>query len=279
MKIERTSFGGLEGLLIETDALRMVAVTEIGPRIAWFSKRGGENLLYWDPDGMKRNGWRLYGGHRVWMTRPLGDESEDTYAPDNDPCRATALEDGVDLRAPASGPHSLARGMEIRVLSETSVQVRNYLQNEGSLICSGGCWSPTCVAADKPIEIPLGSADPACTWDIVHIAAPLVFAGNTSVLEDDQVTVRGNTLVLTPRGRVCKRAARAEQGVVRLRCEGYAFEKRVAFNPLARYPLGGCNVAAFIGKDNFMAEMETFGGEQPIAPGQTIENTEVWTIV
>ncbi len=279
MKIEKTIFDGLDVVLLETTGFCLMVTTGVGPRIAWFGKPDGDNLLYWDKNGMERGGWKLYGGHRVWISRPLGDEAEDTYLPDNDPCAITMLADGVDLCAPASPVSHLARGMEIRMRNETSLWVRGYLRNEGPLISSGGCWMPTCVVADKPIEIPLGSADPLCSWDIVQITIPRVFAGNTATLEDDQVELLGNTLRLTPKGRVCKRAVRAPQGTIRLLCDGYAFQKTSLFNPCFSYPLNGCNLAAFIGPDNFMAEMESFGHEQAIVPGQTIENVEIWELL
>ena len=279
MNIERIVFKGLEGFQIDTPTFRMVVVTQIGPRIAWFSKPNGENLLYWAPEAVKRGEWRLYGGHRVWLTRPIADESEDTYLPDNDPCAVTLLPDGVDVCAPASPVNHIARGMEIRVLDETRVQVRNYLRNEGAMIYSGGCWSPTCVVADKPIQIPLGAAEQDTTWDIVYMAIPRVFAGNTTSLEDDSVTFSGNTLILTPKGHCVKRCVRAERGVVELCCNGYVFRKTVLFAPDARYPMNGCNIAAFIGENNWMAEMETYGREQTLKPGQAIENVELWQII
>lgn len=279
MVIEHAILGGLEGLQIHTHTFHLIVITQIGPRIAWFSKPDGNNLLYWAPKAVHRGEWRLYGGHRVWLTRPLADESEDTYLPDNDPCTVTLLPDGVDVCAPASHLNHIARGMEIRVLDETRVQVRNYLRNEGSMLYSGGCWSPTCVVAEKPIEIPLGSAESNPTWDIVYIAIPRIFAGNVTMLADDSVTFTSDTLVLTPKGRCVKRCVRAEKGVVQLRCDGYMFRKTVLFDPDARYPMNGCNVAAFIGENNWMAEMETFGGEQTIKPGQTIDNLELWEII
>lgn len=279
MVMEHTTLDGLEGLQISTDAFRLIVITQIGPRIAWFSKPDGENLLYWAPEAVRRGEWRLYGGHRVWLTRPLADESEDTYLPDNEPCAVTLLPDGADVCAPASPVNRLARGMEIRVLDDTRVQVRNYLRNDGPMLYSAGCWSPTCVVADKPVEIPLGSAEPNPAWDIVYMAIPRVFAGHVTALADDSATLTDNSLVLTPKGRCVKRCVRAEKGVVQLRCDGYVFRKTAPFDPDARYPMHGCNVAAFIGDDNWMAEMETFGGERTIKPGQTIDNTEQWELI
>lgn len=278
IQIENTVFDGLEAVRVRTEALELVVTTQVGPRIAFFARAGGENLLYWDKDGVQRGAWKLYGGHRVWITRPLGDESEDTYLPDNDPCSVTRYADGVDVCAPASPVSRIARGMEIRVEGERCVRVRNYLRNEGSMIYSGGCWSPTCVKADKEIEIPLGCGEET-TWDIVYMAIPRIFAGNVTQLDDDSVQMRGSSLFVTPKGRCVKRCVRAPQGVVQLHADGYIFRKTAAFSPYLSYPMNGCNVAAFVGAGNFMAEMETFGGEEAIRPGQTIDNVERWEII
>lgn len=278
MEIQPIALNGLQGLAITTAAFRMVVITEIGPRIAWFSKPGGANLLYWDPDAVTRGAWKLYGGHRVWLTRPLADESEDTYLPDNDPCAVTYHRDGVDIAAPASPTNRIARGMEIRLLNEAQVRVRNTLHNEGTLLYAAGVWSPTCVVADKPIRIPLGCPEREPTWDVVYMAIPRVFAGNVTSLGDGSAVFSGDTLLLTPQGRCVKRCVRAEKGEIRLCCEGFDFVKRVTFHPDARYPLNGCNLAAFIGADNWMAEMETFGGERAIKPGETIGHDEIWSL-
>ena len=279
MEMRRIEFDGLAAVELQTERWRMVAVTGAGPRIAWFSRPGGDNLLYWDRDFAKRGAWRLYGGHRVWLTRPMADESEDAYLPDNDPCRVSLAKNGLTVFAPPAAANRIARGMKIRALPDGRVRVTNCLRNEGDMLYSGGVWSPTCVVADAPVEIPLGCADASTAWDVVYMAIPRVFAGNVTKLDDDSVAIVGDTLTLTPKGRCVKRCVRAEQGVVQQRRGGTVFRKTAAFQPDARYPLGGCNIAAFIGAGNWMAEMETFGGERAIKPGETTEHDEIWEIL
>ena len=275
--IRKIRFDGLDSVEIVTPVLRAVVVYEIGPRIAFFGKPDGANLLYWEKDGMERNGWKLYGGHRVWLTRPMADESEDTYLPDNDVCDVVVSDDAVTVTAPANPVNCLSKGMEIRVVSDDTIMVRNFVRNEGGLIYSGGVWSPTCIAPDgTQIVIPLGQDD--VTWDVVRIAIPRVFAGNTTQLEDDQVEFRGNDLVVTPKGRTVKRVCSAPKGKVILKTADCTFEKYAPYNRLLRYPFEGCNVACFVGNDNFMGELESFGGETDIIPGAEADNTEYWSL-
>lgn len=279
MQINPIVFDGLSGYVLTDDVWRLVVITECGPRIAFLGKKEGENLLYWQKDGVSRKDWKLRGGHRVWLTRPMADESEDTYLSDNEACEVELLADGLTATAPAHSVHHLERGMTIRWLSIGTFEVTNFVKNAGDLIYSGGVWSPTCVVPDgRVLEIPLGEEN--VTWDIVKIVIPRVFAGNEAQLEDPQVTFVGNTLRVTPMGGVCKRCVKAVQGRVILRWEkeGICFTKQSPYQRQGQYPLDGCNAAVFVGKDNWMAEMETFGVEQEIIPGQTIENRETWVL-
>ena len=276
--IKRVQFDGYDAVEISTAAIKAVLVYEVGPRIAFFGKADGPNLLYWDKEGPSRNGWKLLGGHRVWLTRPMADESEDTYQPDNARCSMELNETKVVATAAANSVNQLERGMEVEIISENQLRVRNFVKNVGDLIYSGGVWSPTCINPNgKQIIIPLGVDD--VSWDLVRIVIPLVFAGNHTSLEDDQAAFLGNNLVITPKGRTLKRCCCAPKGKVLLKCDGYTFEKYAPYNKLMRYPFEGCNIACFVGKDNFMAEMESFGGESEIIPGDVIDNVEYWSIV
>ncbi len=275
--ITQIKYDGFDAVEITTKEIKCVVVYEIGPRIAHFSKIGEENLLYWKKDDVVRGDWKIYGGHRVWLTRPYADESEDTYIPDNERCSLELSEDKVIVTAPANKTNLLERGMEIQVVGENQLLVRNFVKNTGGLIYSGGVWSPTCVVPDgKKLVVPLGEEN--STWDIVKVIIPRVFAGNEATLQDDQVAFVGNDLVVTPNKKLTKRVCLAKQGKVILDCGSYVFEKFSKYNKLLKYPFEGCNVAVFNGDNNWMAELETFGGESEITPNETIDNVEIWTI-
>jgi len=87
MKITKTTFDQLDAVEITTRHARLIIVDGMGPRIAWLSHRDSGNLLYWDRSTRQRSDWYLTGGSRVWVSRPMGDEAEDTYAGDNMPCK------------------------------------------------------------------------------------------------------------------------------------------------------------------------------------------------
>ena len=274
-----TIFDGAEAYEWISDGWRMVAVSAYGPRIAYLGKEQGDNLLYWDTaPGAERGEWKLRGGHRVWLTRPQADESEDTYVSDNAPCAVQRDGNILTLTAPPHPTHHLERGMRITALGGGRFIVANFIKNAGSMIYSGGVWSPTCIdPRGKVLRIPLGTE---ASWDVVHLVIPRVFAGNHTQLEDPQVTFEKNDLVARSQGHVMKRCAFSPRGIVQMEWpdRGITLRKKVDCVPFASYPLG-CNVGIFIGEDNWMGEIETFGQEQPILPGETIYNTEEWSII
>jgi hypothetical protein len=274
-----TTFDGFEAVEISTSQWKMIMVTECGPRIAFLGKLDGENILYWDKDGASKENWKLYGGHRVWITRPYADESEDTYMEDNAPCEVEIAENSVIATANPHDFTKLSRGIKVEVLSDDTFKVTNIIKNDGSLIYSGGVWSPTCINPEgKKIYVDLGEDD--TTWDIVKIIIPRKFAGNEVRINDEQITFTDDQMILTPKGVLTKRCVCAPKGRVYMNWaeKNITFTKQVSYNRNGRYPLDGCNVAVFLGDDNWMAEMETFGEEQVIRPGEIITNEEVWTV-
>lgn len=280
MKITETVFDGLAALDCRTERLHLILVTEVGPRIAWLSFDGGEeNLLFWKKDSCTSGEWTLYGGHRVWLTRPLADESQDTYAGDNEPCAVSMGEDWVRAVAPAHPFTKLERGLRIEEQPGACVKVTGFVRNAGSLIYSGGVWTPTCIdPTDRELRIPLGEDD--VTWDVVKVVIPRIFAGNEVRLDDEQVTFEGRDLVVRSRGHVTKRCAAAPKGRVEMICprQKIRFCKTAVWHRDGRYPLDGCNVALFVGENNWMGELETYGRERSIHPGETLEHTETWTL-
>ena len=49
MGISKTQFEGQPAIELTTGAMRLVAVTGYGPRIAFIGARNGPNMLLWEP--------------------------------------------------------------------------------------------------------------------------------------------------------------------------------------------------------------------------------------
>jgi hypothetical protein len=271
-------FFGHKAVELTTPALRLAAVYEHGPRIAFFGTPDGENLLHWEPHARGRNDWDLMGGHRVWVTRPGADESEESYRPDNEPAHVHVEDNGFTVTGALDPCNLTRRGMRVRVVGDCTVEVDNFVTNEGDMLYSGGVWALTCTApkAGTRYAAPLGDGS---RWDNFHVVYFRRWAGNDALVRDPQFTLTEELLLIEPHGRVNKRMLLAPLGVMAMSdpARGVTFAKRVAYEPRGAYPLG-TNQAWYIGPDNFMVEMETMGPAATLKPGQTLHHVETWTL-
>ncbi|HUS32305.1 MAG TPA: hypothetical protein VMZ53_27580 [Kofleriaceae bacterium] len=270
-------FAGHAAVELAAGPARMVVVHDVGPRIAWFGLVGRENLLYWDTAGAHREGaWRLYGGHRLWVTRPLADESAEIHEPDNAPCVVEELEDGVRIRAPRT-TLGLEKTLEVRVRG-AEWSVRHHLRNSSGLLWSGGAWALTCTlpSAETVYRIPLGGGPP--TWDIATIIVPLSWGTHTSRLDDPQISFNGRVMEVRAQSDESKRMVRAPLGTIEMHDAARGLFRKVSpFDQNGAYPLDA-NLALYVGPQRFMVEMESMSALRTLAPGMTLEHVEVWTI-
>lgn len=84
VSIEKITYEGWNHCYrLSNGEVELVVVTDIGPRIMKFGFVGKANLMYNVPGTLgrtEREGWQLYGGHRLWVAPELVDM---TYYPDN----------------------------------------------------------------------------------------------------------------------------------------------------------------------------------------------------
>jgi len=277
MRVTETRFKGLRAVDVRTGPVRMVVVVEVGPRIAFYGKPRGKNLLFWDAEMRGRNDWLLRGGHRVWTTRPLADESEESYRPDNRPCKVRRRKSSLTVLGAVDPETRLQRGFTIREISPRVLMVDNFVVNLSEMLWSGGVWALTCIdpSGRKDYIIPLG--EPDSDWDCFAVVYPRRWAGHSSKVDDPQISLRDEFLILRPQGKETKRMVQAPRGIIGARVpkERYCFFKRSAYYPAGRYPLN-CNVAFYVGPGNFMVELETMGAERTLRPRQIAHNIETW---
>lgn len=277
--IEEIIVDGDKFLRLISGDTEMRITKDYGPRIAYFGKLGGENLLYWNKEEICYGDWKLYGGHRVWLTRPFADESEDTYHSDNEPCLVNVVEGDVILEAPPNGS-KIVRGMKICITEDGTFKVTGFLRNEGIFLYSAGVWSPTCINPEGGKVFGVSIGNPEATWDAVKIVIPTHFAGNRVLVNDEQITFSERYMIVHPKGRVSKRCLYSAKGIIAMNWpeKNLSFTKKVDTVRGGNYQLGGCNMAIFIGDKNFMVEMETYGEEKSIYPGETLEHVEQWSL-
>jgi len=118
----------------------------VGPRIISYRFIGGENQLHEveaDTGQLGRSDFRLYGGHRLWVSPEL----ESTYFPDNVPVEVSEQGNKVRFTAPVeeSPPgKSLQKDFEVELASSGSeVSVIHRLTNHNRSAIQLAPWAPT----------------------------------------------------------------------------------------------------------------------------------------
>ncbi len=280
MNTHPTELESLEALEVSTSQARMIVTTQFGPRIAWLGSLNGENLFYWKANELARGDWRLHGGHRVWTTRPMADEAEDAYAADNEPCSVTES-DGVVTVTGALHPFlKTRRGVQIRSLDDRTFEVTSFVRNEGDMLYSAGVWCPTCIVPRPGMTFGVPLGDRRLSWDLVKIVIPRTWADHTSRVNDPQIRLGEEFMILDPAGVETKRMLWAPSGTIAMTWpeRRLSFVKRTHSDSVGQYPLG-CNLALYVAPGNFMVEMETYGAERTLMPGDTAFNTETWKLL
>jgi hypothetical protein len=208
----------------------------------------------------------------------LGDESEEVYRPDNEPCSVRKKDEVLTVMGAVDPLLKIQKGLCLHVLDEQRVAVDNFITNTGALLSSGGVWALTCTvpARGRTYGIPLGDGS---QWDGFRMTLFRRWGGHPGVVNDPQVTLTEEMLMVKPQGHETKRMLEAPYGIIALDApdQKTTFIKKVVFQRGAQYPMSS-NIAFYIGPGNFMVEMETMSPEVTLKPGETVHNMEQWIL-
>jgi len=274
------TFEGLAAIELCTPALRVVALTAKGPRLAFWGRPGGENLLLWKPGKYFRGEWELMGGHRLWAARPGADEAEETYATDNQPCTVKVSANGFTVTGALDPAQKTRRGLTVTATADGRITLDHFLRNESDMLWSGGLWALTCTVPSKKstYTLPLGDGS---SWDYATIVSFRTWGGGHGGVGfgDQQFKFTEDAMELRPSGRENKRMLKADAGIIAWHdpARKLLFAKHSAYDPAGNYPLG-TNLAVYVGPKNFMVEMETMGAFATLKPGQVLKHRETWLL-
>lgn len=278
--IQRIRFDGLDAVELRTSSLRVVALVAKGPRIAFWGRPGGDNLLLWKPGKYFRGNWELMGGHRLWSARPGADEAEETYATDNQSCTVKVSAHGFTVTGALDPAQKTRRGITVTATADGRITLDHFLRNESDMLWSGGLWALTCTVPSKKstYTVPLGDGS---SWDYTTIVAFRTWGGGHGGVgfADPQFRCTKDALVLKPSGRENKRMLKADAGIIAWHdpAKKLLFAKHAAYDPAGNYPLD-TNLALYVGPKNFMVEMETMGPSATLKPGQALKHRETWLL-
>lgn len=260
-------------LWLSDDHAEVAVALDFGIRVVHVSCPGMENLFYEQPadlsDGkVTPQGWKLYGGHRLWLA-PEGDE---TYYPDNDPVSYTADGDSV-LVEQKTDPWTGVRKQLRLTFREGAVDLENIFINDTDKIMEGGSWGVNSLAGGGVAKIDFAGSEPG---DYTPRRVVSLWADTN--LHDPRLQFTKHSLIATqlPITDYFKLGLYCDPGRAVYENKGQRLTLTFAAEGIENHPDNGCNFELFLAKD-FM-EMETLGILRKLRPGEAAAHTETWTL-
>ena len=259
-------------LFADNGIVALVIPLEYGIRVAHFSFIGEENVFYEQPIDMKEltteDGWRLRGGHRLW----LAPEHEDTYCPDNAPITYDVREDAILLTQEIDARLGVIKSLRISFLEDASVRVTHRVENRNPQSITRSLWAISVMAPGGVEEIPLGSREGGMShWHRVSWWDHTCLGDERATYEKEKIVIRH-----LPIDKRYKIGVGHPAGAVRYCNRGVIFEKRYDFKETALYPDGDVSFETFFCRH--MAEIESLSPLYTVAPSESAEHTETWKL-
>ena len=246
---------------------------DFGIRVVHLSCTGMENLFYQQPNDLSDGfvtpaGWRLYGGHRLW----IAPESDDTYYPDNDPVTYTQDADSVLVTQQIDPVLKIRKQLRI-TFGDGTVELEHIAVNEADQPLTGATWGVNTLAAGGTAHIGFPVTQPG---DYVPRRVVSLWA-NTN-LHDERVRFTKDSLTAwhKPSRDYFKIGLYCAPGKAVFENKGQRLTITFDALPLDQHPDNGCNFELYM-CDKFM-ELETLGAKRYLQPGEIMSHTETWQL-
>ena len=279
VKVEKTAWKAWPNCYrISNGEVEMIVTTDVGPRVMRFGFVGGQNLFKEFAEQLGRSGektWMPRGGHRVWMGP---EDVRLTYALDNAPVKIDVQGSTVTLTQPVEPETGLEKQMVIRMADTGSrADVVHKLRNAAKVPREFAPWVLTMMAqgghgvtgfpprGTHPEQ--LAPTNPLVMWAFTNLSDPRwTFTKKYMILRQDPK----NT------GQPQKLGTFHEQTWGAYFLNGEVFIKRSRADRNKKYPDYNSSYETFTNQD--FLELETLGPVTTVAPGQTVEHTERWSL-
>jgi hypothetical protein len=282
--IEKISWRGWNNVYrIWNETVQLLVLADVGPRVIWYGFQEDENVLHEVASDVGLPGgceFRLYGGHRLWVSPEL----ERTYFPDNSPVTVERDGNRVRFTAPVEDTvpgTNLQKELQVE-LSETgsSVHLLHRVINHDDHRTELASWAPTMMKAGGRAILPL---PPRVAMDKDHYLSvgPLTLWSFTD-LADSRWRFGTEYIQLVQQTNTECRYQEQMTGIFNPAGWGAYFRnnslfvKRAAVIPGATYPDYGCNFEVFTNRE--FLELETLGPKTLLLPEEHTTHTETWQL-
>lgn len=259
-------------LWLSNEAVEIGVALEFGIRVVHMSCIGCENLFYVQPadlsDGfVNNNGWKLHGGHRIWMAP----ESDDSYYPDNEPVAWEQTDDGVLIMQNVDPLLGIRKSLNITFLADGGIRLVQSIQNVSQDPIDGAAWGVNTLDGG-------GTAFISFTNNDMRGYTPhrVVSLWSDTNLHDPRLCFdrQGLTAKHMPLPNYLKLGLYCLEGKAIFENKGQRFTLCFGAEPLRMYPDNGCNFELYM-CSKFM-ELESLGTTAHILPGESTSHTETW---
>ena len=259
-------------LFADNGILEIGIPLEFGLRIGHVSFVGEENLLFEQPNDMTQfstaDGWRLHGGHRLW----LAPESTDDYHPDNDPIEYTVEDDALILTQREDPRLHVQKTFVIR-FDQNRLRITHRVKNLASETLHRALWSISTLAAGGVAYLDLptrtGGLDHwtrIATWDYTNLGDP------RATYTREQIRIEQ-----APFESPYKIGVGHPLSPVRYENGNTVFKKYFDVQHDRLYP--DANVSLEVYVSSHMLELESLAPLVSLAKNEEAEHTEVWELL
>jgi hypothetical protein len=278
VKVEKVEYKGWRNCYrISNGEVELIATSDVGPRVIHFGFVGGQNVFKEFKEQLGKSGedkFQLRGGDRVWKAP---EDPVATWAPDNVAVEISVTGNGLIARAPVEPLTHLRKEIEIRMAERgTDVTVVHRVSNESLFPLEYSAWALTMMA---PGGVAISGFPPRGKHPAnLEATNPLVMWAYTN-LADKRWTFTKKYLALRqdPNNSDAQKLGMFNPhtwGAYVL--NGEVFIKQAAGDAHASYPDFGCSFETFT--NNEFLEMETLSPLKRVVPGETVEQTEHWSL-
>ncbi|MGA8149610.1 MAG: hypothetical protein WB952_01435 [Terriglobales bacterium] len=278
VKVEKTSYKGWQNCYrVSNGQIELIVTGDVGPRIIRLGFAGGQNLLKEFPGQLGKSGetkFQLRGGDRVWKAP---EDPIATWAPDNVPVQITPTPSGLIARAPVEPLTSLQKEIEVSMsASANEITVTHRITNRSLFPLEFAAWALTMMAPGglEIVSFPPRGHHPAN----LEATNPLTMWAYTN-LSDSRWKFTRKYLMLKqdPNNPDPQKLGTFNPNTwAAYLLNGEVFVKRAKAEPDKTYTDFGCSLETFT--NNEFLEIETLSAMTKVAPGQTVENVERWSL-
>ncbi len=269
--------------VISNGKTEVYVTLDIGPRIIRYAVCGKENMMWentelnvtkggadFDEFFYKGAEWKIYGGHRMWLSPESQPRS---YYPDNEPVDYEIIDGGIITKPKKQIGNQVRYEITVTMAESGEVTVKHVVINENAFDIECAIWGLSVTDQNGLLALPITQRNTGLLsnrtmslWPYTKMNDPRVYWGEKFI-----------TLQQDPNATCAfKIGLSNEDAYALLYNHNCLMVKKFDYNPNATYPDGGACFEAYT-SNNFL-ESESLGALVKLAPGERTEHNEYWTL-